>query len=70
MRSHSWILIYVNNEMVKFYSKIQNTVESSSFGLGLVALIIATDMTEALRYMLSTFGVNLEGPSEIYCDNN
>ena len=26
-------------------------------------------MVEALRYKLSTFGVNLEGPEEVYCDN-
>ena len=68
-RSHSDILIYVNNTLINFYRKIQNTVESSSFGSGFVALIIATYMVEALMYKLSTFGVNLEGPAEVYCDN-
>ena len=32
-RSHSGILIYINNTPVVWYSKIQNTVEASSFGL-------------------------------------
>ena len=45
-RPHSVILIYVNNKLIKFYSKIQNTVESSSFGLDFVVFIIATEMVE------------------------
>ena len=69
-RSHSGILIYVNNTLIHFYSKRQNTVESSSFGSEFVALRIANEMVEALMYKLRTFGVNLEGPSEVYCDNN
>ena len=48
-RSHSGILIYVNNELIKFYSKRQNTVESSSFGSEFVALRIYTEMLESLR---------------------
>ena len=31
-----------------------------------VALRIATDMVKTLRYKLSTFGVNLKGPSLVY----
>ena len=31
-RYHSWILIYVNNALIKFYSKRQNTFESKIFG--------------------------------------
>ena len=69
-RSHSGILIYVNNTLINFHSKRQNTFESSSFGSGLVALRIATDMVESLRYKLRTFDINLEGPEEVYCDKN
>ena len=35
-----------------------------------MALRIATDMVKALRYKIRKFGVNLEDPSEVYCDNN
>ena len=31
-----------------------------------MALRIATDVVEALRYNLRTFVVNLEGPAEVY----
>ena len=60
--SYSGSLIYVNNALINFNSKKQNTVESSSFCSDLVALIIATEMVESLRYNLRTFSVNLEGP--------
>ena len=50
--SHTGIIVYVNNALIIWYSKHQNTVESSSFGSELVALRIATDMIEALRYKL------------------
>ena len=43
-RSHSGILIYINNVLVLSFSKRQNTVENNSFGSELVALRIATDM--------------------------
>ena len=68
-RSHSGILIYVKNTLINLYGKRQNKVESSSFGLELVALQIVTEMVEVLMYKLRTFGVNLEGPAEVYCDN-
>ena len=58
-RSQSGILIYVNNELINFYSKRQNAVESLGFGSDFVALRIATEMVESLSYNLRTFVVNL-----------
>jgi Reverse transcriptase (RNA-dependent DNA polymerase). len=68
-RSHTGILIYVNNSLIHWYSKRQNTVESSSFGSEFVALRIATELVSALIYKLRMFGVPVEGPATIYCDN-
>ena len=68
-RSHSGILIYVNNAPIIWYSKRQNTVESSSFGSEYIALRICTEMVEALRYKLRCFGIPIDGPAEVYCDN-
>ena len=68
-RSHTGILLYVNNTPVIWYSKRQNTVESSSFGSEFVALRIATEMIEALRYKLRMFGVPIDGPTDVFCDN-
>lgn len=68
-RSHSGILIYVNNAPIVWYSKRQNTVESSSFGSEFVALRIATEMIGSLRYKIRCFGVPIDGPAEVFCDN-
>ena len=69
MRLHSGIIIYVNNEPIIWYSKHQNTVESSSFGSEFITLRIFTDMIEALRYKLRFLGILVEGPAEVFCDN-
>lgn len=68
-RSHTEILIFVNNALILWYSKRQNTVETSSFGSEFVALRIATEMVEALRYKLKMFGVPILGTSSMFCDN-
>ena len=41
-RSHSGIIIYVNNSPIIWYSKRKNTVKASSFGLEVFVLRIAT----------------------------
>ena len=51
-RSHSGIIIYVNIAPIIWYSKRQNTVEASSFGLEFFALSISTEIIESLRYNL------------------
>ena len=37
--------------------------------MGFVALSIATEMIEALRYKLMSFGVPAIGSAEVFCDN-
>jgi hypothetical protein len=67
---HTGILIYVQNAPIIWFSKRQNTVESSSFGSEFVALQAAKDMVVALRYKLRMFGVPIDGPTNVFCDNN
>ncbi|KAI2501495.1 Reverse transcriptase (RNA-dependent DNA polymerase) [Fragilaria crotonensis] len=50
--------------------KRQNTVESSTFGSEFVAMRIAIEMIEGLRYKLRMMGVGIEGPCNVFCDNN
>ena len=47
----------------------QNTLESSIFGPKFTALRIATEMIEGLRYKLRMFGVPIDGPANVFCDN-
>jgi hypothetical protein len=69
-RSHTGIILFANNALIKAYSKRQNTVESSTFGSELVALRIAKDMIVELRIKLKMFGVPIDGPANVFCDNN
>ena len=68
-RSHSGILIFLNNAPISWYSKRQNTVESSTFASELIAMRIAVEQVEALRYKLRMFGVPIDGPADMFCDN-
>ena len=68
-RSHTGILLFVQNSPILWLSRRQNTVETSTFGSEFVALRTARDMIIALRYKLRMFGVPLEGPAQVFCDN-
>ena len=68
-RSHTGILIFVQNAPIIWFSKKQNTVESASFGSEFVALRAARDMIVALRYKLRMFGIPVIGPANVLCDN-
>jgi hypothetical protein len=63
------ILIFVNRAPIVWLSKRTNTVESSTFGSEIVALRNAVDLIESLRYKLRMFGVPIEGPTNVFCDN-
>ena len=68
-RSHTRIIIFLNNAPVIWFSKKENTVESSSFGSEFVALRIVRDLIMGLRYKLRMFGVTIVGPASVLCDN-
>lgn len=68
-RSHTGILIFVQNTPIIWFSKKQNTVESSTFGSEFVALRVARDLIVALRYKLRMFGIPIDGPADVFCDN-
>lgn len=68
-RSQMGILIFVNRAPIIWLSKRTNTVETSTFGSEIVALRNAVDLIESLRYKLRMFGVPIEGPTNMFCDN-
>ena len=67
--SQTGILIFVNRAPIIWYSKHQNTVKTSTFGSEFVAMQIAVELIESLRYKLCMFGIPIEGPTNVYCDN-
>ena len=68
-RSHTGIIIYVNSAPIIWYSKRQNTVESSTFGSEIIAMKQASDMIEALTYKLRMFGIPIDSEARVLCDN-
>ena len=68
-RSHSGMFIFVQNAPIIWFSKRQNTVEAATFGSEFVALRICKELIVALRYKLRMFGVPIEGPTNVFCDN-
>ena len=68
-RSQMGILLFVNKAPITWLSKRTNTVESSTFGSEIVAMRSAVDLIESLRYKLRMFGIPIEGPTDIFCDN-
>ena len=68
-RSHTGVIICANGAPILWFSKRQTTVETSTFGSEIVALRIAIEMVEGLRYKLRMMGVQLDCPCNLYCDN-
>jgi hypothetical protein len=68
-RSVTGIVLFVNKTPVKWISKRQKTVESSTYGSEMVAVRIATDLAAEFRYALCMLGVEVDGPAMIFGDN-
>ena len=69
-RSHTGVIIFVNRAPILWYSKRQNTVETSTYGSEIIALKTAIEMVEGLRYKLRMFGIPIDGPTGMFCDND
>ena len=69
-RSQTGLIVFVNRAPIYWYSKKQNTVESSTFGSEMVAMKQSVEIIEGLRYKIRMMGFPLEGPCNVFCDNN
>jgi hypothetical protein len=63
------VLIYVNCAPIMWFSKRQNSVETSTFGSEFVAPKTATEMIQGLQYKLCMTGIPINGAARILCDN-
>jgi hypothetical protein len=63
------VILFVNKTLVKWISKCQQTVETSTYGSELVALRITTDLAIKYRYTLHMLGVDRDGPAMMFGDN-
>ena len=65
-RSHSCIIIFVQNDPNIWFSMMQNTVKTETLGSEFVALRISKELIVTLRYKLRMFGVPLDGLSDVF----
>jgi hypothetical protein len=65
-RSTTGIIFFLFNTPIIWYAKRQNTIESSTFGSEFVALRIASELNDALRYKLRMFGIPITEPTKTY----
>jgi hypothetical protein len=63
------ILVMLNNTPIRWVSKRQKTVETSTYGSELVASRYAKELIHEVRYMLRSLGVALDGPELMLGDN-
>jgi hypothetical protein len=69
-RSHTGVILFVNKAPILWYSKRQNTIETSTlFGSEFCDMKTAIDMVEGLCYKLRMMGIPLNGPTSVFCDN-
>ena len=68
-RSHTGVIIFLNQAPILWYSKRQNTVETSTYGSEFIAAKIAVEMIKGLRYKLRMLGIPINGPTTMFGDN-
>ena len=68
-RSVTGILLFINNTPVKFVTKRQKTVETSTYGSELVAAKQAVELILEYRYKLRMMGANMEESALMLGDN-
>ena len=70
-KSHTGYIIFMNRAPILWYSKRQQTVETSAFSSEMLALKVCVEAIQGLRYKLRMFGVPLPKgePSYVLCDN-
>jgi hypothetical protein len=59
----------LNNTPIRWISKRQKTVETSTYGSELVTSRVATELILEIRYRLRSLGVALDGPALMLGDN-
>jgi hypothetical protein len=68
-RSVSAHLVFLGRTPVSWYSKRQNTVETSTYSSELVSFRIAVDKALAIRYQLRAMGLKVTHPVVMLCDS-
>ena len=70
-RSHTGYILFLNRAPILWYSKKQQTVETSAFSAEFIAMKTCLEAIEHLRFKLRCFGIPMPKgePTHLFCDN-
>ena len=68
-RSITGFIVYFGSSPITWYSGKQSQVEGSTYASEFCALRKAIEALRGVRYTLRAFGINVNKPNIIYCDN-
>jgi len=68
-RSVTGILVFIDNTPIRWISKRQATVETSTYGSEMVAARQAAEIVLEMRHMLRALGIKIDGPALMLGDN-
>ena len=68
-RSYTGYIIFLNRAPILWYSKRQNTVESSTFSSEFIAMKTCVESIIGLRFKLRMFGIPFYTSADVLCDN-
>lgn len=67
---YTGIIIFCQRAPTLCYTKYQNAVETSTFGSEFIATCIVVELIESICYELRMFNILINGPANVFCDNN
>ncbi len=68
-RSRTGVLLYLNSAPIIWYSKKQNSIETSTYGSEYIALKTGIEIVKGMRYKLRMLGVPIDGHAHMRVDN-
>ena len=68
-KTHTSYIIFLNRAPIIWYSKRQNTVESSTFTSEFIAMKTCMERIVGIRFKLRIFGIPIDGTADVLCDN-
>ena len=68
-KSITGVIVFVGRTPIKYFSKRQSTVQTSTFGAEFISLKRAVEEAITIRYYLRSMGVKISKPTIVYGDN-
>ena len=69
MSSVTGIAIFIGDMLFRYSSKRQKSITTSTYSAEFVALRHAVEEAQAAKFLLQSIRVNIDGPVNIYSDN-